>query len=201
VNGLGAALAALLMAAPPPATPVLEPRTGVEFAARVGTMSLVGVGLRTKTVFKVKVYAIGFYVADSALSGPLAVHRGKEGTAAFYDDLITGDFDKQFVLKPVRDLSADQVRHAFRSHLGSADGNLIDQFVSYFAATQPGQECVLRWKRGGTLETTVAGRAKPAIVDRAFAEAVFAIWLRPSEDLRRRLVSRAPELLERQARR
>src|SRR5437773_7374110 len=62
-------------------------------------MSLLGVGLRTKTFLRFKVYAFGLYVADSALSGPLTIHRGKVGTSAFYQDLIAGDFEKQFVLK------------------------------------------------------------------------------------------------------
>jgi Chalcone isomerase-like len=194
-----AVLAALLpLAIPPAALLVTEPRTGVAFATRVGDMSLVGVGLRTKTFLKFKVYALGLYVADSALSGPLMVHRGKLGTSRFYEDLITGDFDKQFVLKLVRDLSAEQIQGSFRSHLPTADSKLLDQFVSYFGATEAGQECVLRWTPGGGLETTLGGIIKPHIADRAFAEAVFAIWLRdrPFEDpLREQVVSRAESLL------
>ena len=114
-------------------------------------MSLLGVGLRTKTFLGFKVYALGLYVADSALSGPLTVHRGKIGTSAFYQDLIAGHFEKQFVLKLVRDLSAEQIQGTFRSHMPSADPKL--------------------------LETTVGGGAKRPIADEAFADAVFAIWL------------------------
>jgi Chalcone isomerase-like len=204
MRNLAAIAAAWSLAMPPPAALVREPKTGVPFAATLGGMSLLGVGLRTKTFLKVKVYAIGLYVADSALSGPLAVHKGQEGTPAFYSDLITGDFEKQFVLKPVRDISAAQIQEGFRTHMRSADQKLLDQFVSYFAATREGEECVLRWVPGGTLETHVAGRAKPAIADRAFSQAVFAIWLgdKAVEDhVRKRLVSRAAELLRHPARR
>ena len=109
------------LAVPTPAPVVPEPKTGVTFEMKVGDMSLLGIGLRTKTFLKFKVYALGLYVADSALSGPLTVHRGKVGTSAFYQDLITGDFEKQFVLKLVRDLSADQIQGTFRSHMPSAD--------------------------------------------------------------------------------
>jgi hypothetical protein len=196
---LAAAAAALLLAAPAPAELVKEPRTGVTFAVSVGDLSLVGVGVRTKTFLKVKVYAIGLYVANSALSGPLAVHKGKVHTSAFYSDLITGDFEKQIVLRPVRDLSAEQIQGAFRSHMPLVDRRLLDQFVSYFARTGAGQECVLRWVSGGILETNVAGVAKPPIADSAFSQAVFAIWLgdRPVEDqLRKRMVSRANDLLK-----
>ena len=178
---------------------VTEPRTGTAFEAKVGEMSLLGVGLRTKTFLRFKVYALGLYVADSALSGPLTVHRGKVGTSAFYQDLIVGDFEKQFVLKLVRDLSAEQIQGTFRSHMPSADPKLLDQFVSYFGPTRAGQVCVLRWVPGGRLETHVGGVAKPPIADKAFADAIFAIWLRdrPAEDpIRKQVVSRAGELLK-----
>jgi hypothetical protein len=194
------AVAALFsLAVPPAASVVREPKTGVTFEAKVGDMSLLGVGLRTKTFLRFKVYALGLYVADSALSGPLTVHRGKVGTSAFYRTLIAGDFEKQFVLKLVRDLSAEQIQGTFRSHMPSADPELLDRFVSYFGATRAGQECILHWVPGGRLEVTVEGVAKAPIADKAFAEAVFAMWLRdrPAEDpIRKQLVSRARELLK-----
>jgi predicted HD phosphohydrolase len=113
-------------------------------------------------------------------------------------DLIAGDFEKEFVLKLVRDLSAEQIQGTFRSHMPGADRRLLDQFVSYFDTTKAGHECVLHWVPGGRLETTVGGVAKPPIADKAFADAVFAIWLRdrPAEDpIRKQVVSRAKDLL------
>jgi hypothetical protein len=177
---------------------VTEPKTGVTFAVQMGDMSLLGVGLRTKTILGFKVYAIGLYVGDSALSGPLSLHRGHLNSPAFYHDLATGDFEKAFVLKLVRNLSAEQIQGAFRSHLTAADGQLIDRFVSYFGATKAGQECILHWLPGGPLMTTVAGVPKPPIADKALADAVFAVWLRDrrAEDpIRRQVVSRAKVLL------
>jgi len=199
VSGLPVALAGLFLAVPTVAPVVIEPKTGVTFVTTLGDMSLLGVGLRTKTFLKFKVYAIGLYVADSALTGPLAVHKGKVGTPAFYRDLIAGDFEKLFVLKLVRDLSAEQIQGSFRSHMPAADAKLLDQFVSYFPRTRAGQECALHWVPGGSLHTTVGGVAKPSIADKAFADEVFAIWLRerPAEDpIRRQVVSRARALLE-----
>jgi hypothetical protein len=68
-------VAALLASAiPAPAQDVTEPRSGATFPACSGDMALIGTGLRTKTFLKVKVYAIGLYVAEAALSGPLAAH-------------------------------------------------------------------------------------------------------------------------------
>jgi hypothetical protein len=184
--------------APAPGPLVKEPKTGLTFATRVGDMSLLGVGLRTKTFLRFKVYALGLYVSDRALSGPLAVHKGKLGTSAFYRDLVVGDFEKQFVLKLVRDLSAEQIQGTFRSHMTAADPKLLDRFVSYFGPTKAGQDCVLRWVPGGSLETTVGGIVKPPIADKAFADTVFSIWLRdrPKEDpIRKQVVSRAKELI------
>ncbi len=194
------AAAVLIFAAGVPASTVLvtEPRTGATFATRDGDMSLMGVGVGTKTALRFKVYALGFYVANSALSGPLAAHRGRVETPAFYRDLVRGDFKKQFVLKLARDLSAEQIQGTFRSHLPSADPRLLDQFVSYFGPTKAGQECVLRWVPGGRLETTIAGVVKRPIANKAFADEVFAIWLRdrPAQDpLRKQVVSRASALI------
>jgi hypothetical protein len=193
------ALAIVCAAAVPGGAPhVTEPRTGATFPTRVGDMSLLGVGVRTKTILNFKVYALGFYVADSALSGTLAAHRGSVGTSPFFHELVHGDFEKQFVLKLARDLSAEQIQGTFRSHMPLADRRLLEQFVSYFGPTRAGQECVLRWVPGGGLETTVAGVAKRPIADKAFADEVFAIWLRdrPAEDpIRKQVVSRTASLI------
>ncbi|HVQ30802.1 MAG TPA: chalcone isomerase family protein [Vicinamibacteria bacterium] len=194
-----AALLAMVSVVPPtPSSVVTEPKTGATFATKVGDMSLLGVGLRTKTFLKFKVYALGLYVSDAALAGPLALHKRRLGTSAFYRELVVGDFEKQFVLKLVRDLSAEQIQGTFRSHMPAADPKLLDQFVSYFGATKAGEECELHWIPGGRLETTVGGVVKPPIADKAFADAVFAIWLRdrPEEDpIRKQVVSRAKELI------
>ena len=198
MRALATVVTLLSVAAPATGPVVREPKTGVAFATKVGDMSLLGVGLRTKTFLRFKVYALGLYVADSALSGPLGAQKGRVGTSAFYRDLVVGDFEKQFVLKLVRDLSAEQIRGSFRSHMPAADRRLLEQFVSYFGATKAGQECVLRWVPGGRLETTVGGVTKPPIADKAFADDIFAIWLRdrPTEDpIRKQVVSRAKELL------
>jgi len=192
-----AALAGAL-AVPVPAQEVKEPRTGVSFPVKHDGMTLLGVGVRTKTFLKVKVYAAGFYVADAALAGPLAVHRGRTGTPAFYRDLVWGDFPKAIVMKFVRDTTASQIRDAFYEALPSIDRARLDLFSSHFGTPRNGQTVVVRWGLGGVVETTSAGEVKPPIADKAFAAAVFGIWLgeKPiQEDLKRDLVSRAAEVL------
>lgn len=176
---------------------VAEPRSGVAFPAKLEDLSLLGVGLRTRTMLKVKVYAIGFYVADSALWGPLAAHKGKLGTPAFYRDLVSGDFPKQVTMKFTRDLSAGQVQGAFRDALGAAEGSKVELFVRFFPDVKSGQDATIRWT-GKALETTVAGLGKTPIEDAAFAQRVFSIWLggKPiQDDIKRDLVSRAAMLI------
>jgi hypothetical protein len=148
-------------------------------------------------MLKVKVYAVGFYVADSALAGPLAAHKGKLGTPAFYRDLVGGDFSKQITMKFTRDLSAGQIQGAFRDTLGAAEGSKVELFVRFFPDLKSGQDATIRWT-GKALETTVAGLGKPPIEDAAFAQRVFSIWLgdKPiQDDIKRDLVSRAATLI------
>ena len=186
------------LAVPLGAQEVKEPRTGVSFPVKVDGMTLLGVGVRTKTFLKVKVYAAGFYVADAALTGPLAVHRGRTGTSAFYRDLVWGDFPKLMVLHFVRDVSTAQIQESLREALAGADPTRREQFIAFFGDTHSGEEYRLRWAPGGTLEVTVAGKAKPPIADKAFAAAAFGAWLGDQAvqaDLKRDLVSRATQVL------
>jgi hypothetical protein len=190
-------LAALALQPPAIDQEVVEPRTGVHFTTRQADTSLLGVGVRTKSIFRVKVYAIGLYVADAALAGPLAAHKGKLDTE-FYRELIWGDFEKRIVMKFVRDVTREQVQEAFREALPSVNPARMDLFASHMVATRAGQEYVIRWTPGGVLETSFAGQANTPIPDKDFAAAVFGIWLREhpiQEDLKRDLVSRAPLLI------
>jgi len=174
---------------------IAEPKTGVKFAAKDGDGSLLGVGLRTKTMLKVKVYAIGLYAADTAIAGPL---KGKAGTLELYTQLVNGDFKKKVVMKFVRDVSASQIRDAFRESLKNT-GPRMEQWLAYFNDIRSGQEIVIAWVPGAGLETKVAGADKPVINDKGFASSVFGIWLgdKPvQDDLKQGLVSHAPELLK-----
>ena len=169
---------------------VVEPRTGVRFPAKIGDMSLLGVGLRTKTILKVKVYAIALYVADAALAGPL---KGKSAPALAHE-LVWGDFPKEIHLHLVRDVSASQMQEAIREALEHADKARVDTFVSYFGDIKTGEEYVLRWAPGGILETIAKGTPRPPIADKNFAAAVFGIWLGDDpiqDDIKRDLMARA----------
>lgn len=188
-----ASLFTLALAAPSFAEDVIEPKSGVKFDAKSEDMSLLGVGLRTKTFLKVKVYAVGLYVAESALAGPLAAYKGKTNTPAFFNELVSGDFPREIRMKFVRDVSASQIQEAFRESLAGATGSRVDQFVGYFPDTKVGQEYVLHYSPGGTLDVTAAGLKKVPIADKAFAQRVFGIWLGPKpiqDEIKQGLVSR-----------
>ena len=205
---MAAGLWALLAQAPasPPPSPqgpaidavVVEPRTEVAFPTRQGDLSLLGMGVRTRSIFRVKAYAIALYVADAALAGPLSVHKGKFDTPEFYRDLVWGDFEKQIILKFVRDVTRADVQANFREALPRVNRARLDEFAAHFVDTKQGQEYVLRWAPGGVLETSFAGQPNTPIADKDFAAAVFGIWLGPRPvqlDIKSGLVSRAPLLI------
>jgi hypothetical protein len=94
----------------------------------------------------------------------------------------------------MRNLSESRIQEAMRESLAGADPKLLDQFVSYFPALTQGQECTLRWAPGGTIETVMAGQAKPPIADRAFAERLFGLFVGPTplqKDIKEGMVARA----------
>ena len=188
----------LALASAAGAEDVAEPRSGVRFPAQVEGMSLLGTGLRTRTMLKVKVYAIGLYADGEALKGPLAAFKGRTTSPDFYKALAWGDFPRQVTMKFVRDVTRDQIQGAFREVLTTADKAKVDAFLGYFGDTKSGQEYVLRWVPGRGLLSTVNGQEKPAIDDKNFAAAVFGIWLgdKPiQDDIKRDLVARAPQLI------
>jgi hypothetical protein len=137
-------------------------------------------------------------VSDAAVAGPLAAFKGKTTSPEFYQALQTGDFKKEVVLKFMRNLSQERIQGAMRESLAGAEPKLLDQFVGYFPELKEGQECVLRWAPGGTLETVMAGQAKPPIADRAFAERLFGLYVGPKpiqDDIKAGAVARANEAI------
>jgi hypothetical protein len=175
---LPAVILALSAAPLAQAQSVAEPRSGVTFEKTRRDQALIGVGLRTRTLLKVHVYAVGLYVQQDALSSPpFAGERGVLKSPDFYRALVSGDAPRTVQLKFVRDLTLEQVQDAMRSALAKANRTYVDQFVQYFGPVQQGHEATFEWLPGGVLKTTVTGQPWPDIADRAFASAVFGIWL------------------------
>src|SRR5690349_7193541 len=130
VNRVISAALILLLVFPALSQQIAEPKSGEKFAAKDGDQSLLGVGLRTKTIARVKVYAIALYAADAALAGPL---KGKND-AELYRELVNGDFQKKVVMKFLRDVSAKQIQDAFRESL-KAPGDKAESWLQYFGDT------------------------------------------------------------------
>jgi hypothetical protein len=197
-------IAAALTAFALPATALAQdwtvPMTGVAFPAKKDDMTLLGGGVRVKKiVFTFKAYVVALYVSDAALTGPLAAYKGKTGSPEFYRELQTGDFKKELVLRFARNLSQSRIQEAMRESLAGADAKLLDQFVSYFPEVKEGQTCELRYLPGGTLESVMAGQAKPPIHDKAFADRLFGLYVGPAPlqaDIKEGIVARARELLK-----
>ena len=192
MNRLVSAAFALCLAVPAMAQDVAEPKSGTRFAVKDGSESLLGVGLRKKSI--AKVYAVGLYVADSALSGTL---KGKAVTPELYQEIVKGDFKKKIVMKFLRDVSADQIRGGFRDALKGA-GEKSEVWIGYFTDIRSGQECVIAWTPGVGLETKVGGLGNPPLNDKVLASAVFGMWIgdKPiQDDIKRDLVARGGELL------
>ena len=189
-----------LLAGASGAQDLVEPGSGVSFPLKRDGATLLGAALRIKKILfvKAKVYAVALYVGDEALSGPLEAHRGKTTTQAFFKDLVWGDFRKEVVLHFVRDVGQSRIQEAMREALQGQDKGPLDTFVSYFPEVKTGQECVLAWGPGGSLEVSQGGKARPPIADKAFAAAVFALYLGEhplQEEFPSSLVTRAKDVL------
>ena len=199
-RALSAVALSLALAAPSLAQKVTEPKTGESFEnTDADGWWLLGTGVRTRTMLNVKVYAIGLYIDGPSYTRLVSSKGGNvRPSPELYKELVWGDFGKRFDLRFVRDLSAAQIQGAFREALPAANKARVDQFVGYFGDIAKGGNAVIRWAPGGTLETTVAGAAKPPIADKEFAAAVFSIWLgdKPIQaDIKQGLVARAGVLV------
>jgi Chalcone isomerase-like len=194
------ALTAWTFAASSPAQTWTEPRSKVSFATERDGMALLGGGLRVKKIiFTFKAYAVGLYVSKEALAGPLAAYAGKPVSDDLRHQLVAGDFPKELVLHFLRNLSQGKIQGAMEEALEGADPAALKQFISYFPEVKEGEECVLRWGPGGTLESTMAGAVKPPIANRNLAERLFALYVGPTplqDDFKADMLARVPEVLK-----
>lgn len=177
-----------------------ESKSNTPFEVKKDGMTLLGAGLRVKKIlFTFKAYALGFYVDDAALAGPLAAFKGRTSSPEFYQALQSGDFRKEVVLKFLRTLSQDKIQSAMRESLAGADPKTLEQFVSYFPQVKEGEQCVLRYLPGGKLESIMAGQQKPTIESKAFADRLFGLYVGPTplqDDIKVGVVARAGEVLK-----
>ena len=223
-----AALAALtlLLAAPLAAQDrmIIESETGVRFPALIGTpagdsLVLMGTGVRTRTILKVKVYAFGLYVDPVGARAHLATFSGIPGydlekDEAFYDALLAVQFDMGLRLVMTRNVSADVMAGAFDDALrprveaaareGSLSGGVaaLDTFRGFFDVGEltEGSELLFLCDPAGTLHTRIKGEPAPTIDSPALCWALFDVYLGEdpiSRDAKRGLILGFPNLLYR----
>jgi hypothetical protein len=144
------------------------------------SMSLIGVGLRTK--WMVKVYVAGLYAEKPTFNA---------------EKFITSDMAKSITLHLVRDVGREKIVESIqdgfaknsKEQLASLQGRL-DQLAAAVPDLKSGQELMLTYIPGkGTL---VGGVGKPTVIEgKDFADALFAVWLGkdPADsDLKRKLL-------------
>ena len=76
MSTLAAGFAFLAAASPAPSPVVVEPKTGLSFPTRSGGMSLLGVGVRTRTILKLKIYAGPEHPHEAQGPKPLPLENG-----------------------------------------------------------------------------------------------------------------------------
>ncbi len=158
---------------------------------------LLGVGVREKTIFKVNVYAMGFYV-DLAAAVPVLkkaagartlkeAMKDKEFHAAFLKD----DFGKTLRWVMARDVGGEDIAEAFSDSLEprvkkaklseearKAAEAAMKTFRAYFSSElTEGTELLFHWEPGGRLHTSVGGVKKGMITNLALCTALFDVYL------------------------
>ena len=199
---------------------VTEPSSKVAFPVELetaggGRQVLTGVGLRTKTFLKVKVYAFGIYVDPAGAREKLAAFAGKDAAGLardekFYGALLALEVPMSLRLVMTRNVGGEDMAEAF-------DGALRPR-VRQVASREPGGEVALGTFRGlfsldkltkgtvldftctpdGTLSSSVGGEQKPAIQSKALCWALFDVYLGRTPitaEGKRSAVARVPAIL------
>ena len=134
---------------------------------KVGKKELVlnGVGMRTATWFKVKVYAAGLYVPQKAKTT---------------EKIMAMEGPKVISLYFLRDVGKDKISNAWKEAPGldkfPQEVTLLNSYMSEMKKDTLGLEFQIH---GDGLVVKVNGAAKPKITNKAFADALLNVYLGP----------------------
>jgi len=136
------------------------------------TLKLNGMGVRTKTMLKVKVYAAGLYLMTPS--------RDAAG-------IIAADEPKQVVMhflykKVEKDKLTEAWREGFANNSAAALPVLkarLDEFCGFWADMASGEEAVITYIPGTGTRLDIKGKESGVIAGKDFADAMFAVWLGP----------------------
>jgi hypothetical protein len=207
----------------PDALTVREPSSQVAFPVRLAppggatTHELTGVAIRTKTIFRLKVYAFGLYVDADAAGKALGRYRDTPperlaGDEGFYRRLLELDIPMTLRLVMTRDVGGKAVANSFddaltprvrraATELGLAGGeHALTTFRGFFNLEEvaKGTEIVFSCDADGRLTTSVGDVSRPTVTSRALCWALFDVYLgeKPvSRDARANLVARFADVL------
>lgn len=165
-----------LLAAPLPLRAATK--SGVTFADTVvvagKTLVLNGIGVRTATVFAVKVYVAALYV------------ESKTSRAA---DVLRADRTKRLVAVFTRDIPRDQASKTFRDNVrraAGADADAIKDDIERFARWMPKlrerQNLVVTFVPGEGTSVTATAASTPFTAGEIFGTALFRVWIGPTAD-------------------
>jgi len=134
------------------------------------TLTLTGMGVRTKTFLKVKVYVAGLYMENPTLKA---------------HDIIGSDQARAMVMSFVyKEVEGEKLQEAWREgfdmNTPSAGPELkkrMDQFVSLFSVPAvKGDRYVFSYEPGKGTQVTLRDGVKATIPGADFASALMAIW-------------------------
>jgi hypothetical protein len=179
----------------------VEQNSGVPFPMEItavggeASQSLTGMGIRTKTFLKVKVYAFGIYVDETGAEAALSEYAGKtyidlQRDQGFYDRILQMDFPITLRLVMTRNVDGEDMAEAFdgalrpRVQQAAAEMEMpggeaaLDQFRGYFSVEEmtDGSELLFTCA-GGTLNTSVKGEVQDPIDSAALCWALFDVYL------------------------
>jgi len=180
----------------------IEPSSKVPFPVEItaagssGTQVLTGVGIRTKTFLKVKVYAFGLYVDEAPAREVLAsfadqTARDLERNQDFYDRILDLNFGVTLRMVMTRDVDGETMAEAFdgslRPRVQRAAAELdmpggeaaLDTFRGYFSVEEMTKEAELVFSctPDGTLSSRVKGESVADIQSPALCWALFDTFL------------------------
>jgi len=136
------------------------------------TLTLNGMGLRTKTMLKVKVYVAGLYLATPS-----------HDAAA----IIAADEPKQVVMhflykKVEKDKLTEAWREGFANNSAATLPALkvrLDEFSALWPDMASGERAVITYLPGTGTRLELNGKEAGVIPGKDFADALFAVWLGP----------------------
>ncbi len=222
------ALGMLLAAAPPRSESVREPNSKVVFPVHLTALAsegaqheLLGTGIKTKTIFKIDVYALGLYADPGPAAEAFVPWKGQSARRLakkydFYKRLIRSPFGKTLRIVMVRDVKSrdwlndleDRVLpmiETYERREGFRGGEEAwKRFRSFFdmKKLRDGNELVFTSYPGeGRLIVSLRGELRGEVYSRALCWSFFEAFLGKdpvSDSARRTMVKRAPVVIKRE---